>query len=71
MSPMDAVRLGVNDRDIVRVSVTGGGRDLIFDDVIVRVAPSFRLELHLDSDEGNAAGVGPETVCRLVPRSSP
>jgi len=71
MSPVDAVRLGVNDRDIVRVSVTGGGRDLIFDDVIVRVAPSFRLELHLDSDEGNAAGIGPDTVCRLVPRSSP
>jgi propanediol utilization protein len=71
MSPMDAARFGVNDHDIVRVSVTGGGRDLVFDDVIVRVAPSFRLELHLDSDEGNAAGVGPDTVCRLVPRGSP
>ncbi len=69
MSPADAVRLGVKDRDVVRVSVAGTGRDLIFDDVVVRVAPNFRLELHLDSDEGNAAGVGPGTVCRLVPRA--
>jgi len=67
MSPADAARLGVKDRDVVRVSVTGGGRDLIFDDLIVRVAPNFRLELHLDSDEGNAAGVGPGSVCRLEP----
>jgi acetate kinase len=69
MNPTDAGRLGVKDRDVVRVSIAGGGRALIFDDVIVRVAPNFRLELHLDSDEGNAAGVGPGTVCRLVPRS--
>ncbi len=69
MSPTDAARLGVSDRDVVKVSVAGGGRDLVFDDVIVRVAPNFRLELHLDSDEGNAAGVGPGSVCRLVHRS--
>jgi acetate kinase len=66
MSPADAVRLGAKDRDIVRVAVSGGGRDLIFDDVAVRVAEQFRLELHLDSDEGNAAGIGPESVCRLI-----
>lgn len=66
MSRADAVRLGAKDRDIVRVAVRGGGRDLIFDDVVVRVAEQFRLELHLDSDEGNAAGIGPESVCRLI-----
>jgi acetate kinase len=66
MSPADAVCLGVKDRDIVQVAASGGGRDLIFDDVVVRVAEQFRLELHLDSDEGNAAGIGPESVCRLI-----
>lgn len=69
MSPEDAARLGVRNRDVVSVSVRGGGRDLVFDEVVVRVAPSFRLELHLDSDEGNAAGVGPGSVCCLVPRA--
>jgi propanediol utilization protein len=69
MRPSDAERLGVKDQEVVRVSVKGGGRDLIFDDVIVRVAANYRLELHLDSDEGNAAGVGVGSVGRLVPRS--
>src|SRR5262249_42037103 len=68
MSPADAERLGVKDREVVQVTVSGGGRDLIFDDVVVRVAKDYRLELHLDSDEGNAAGVGPASVCRLVRR---
>lgn len=66
MSPAEALRLGVKDREVVRVSVSGGGRDLVFDDVVVRVGASFRLELHLDSDEGNAAGIGPASVCRLL-----
>jgi propanediol utilization protein len=67
MSPADAERLGLADHEMVRASVQGGGRDLIFADVIVRVAAGYRLELHLDSDEGNAAAVGPGSVCRLVP----
>jgi len=66
VSPLDAERLGVKDRDVVKVSVSGGGRDLTFDDVVVRVSSGYRLELHLDTDEGNAAGVGPESVCRLL-----
>jgi acetate kinase len=70
MSPTDAVQLGVRDHDVVRVSVSGGGRDLVFGDVVVRVAPNFRLELHLDSDEGNAAGIEPGSVCRLMPRNA-
>ncbi len=30
---------------------------LIFDQVVVRVSDQFQLELHLDIDEANAAGV--------------
>jgi propanediol utilization protein len=54
MSPEDAARFGVNDRDIVMVRV-GGDRGIIFDDVLVRVSPQFRLDMHLDTDEANAA----------------
>jgi acetate kinase len=57
MSPDDARRFGVQDRDRVSVRIDSDGRDLEFGDVIVRVDPSYRLELHLDTDEGNAAGV--------------
>ena len=56
MTPGDARRLDLSDGDIVRLRV-GGGRELIFGDVAVRVSPKFKLEFHLDTDEANAAGV--------------
>jgi len=55
MTPEDAVRFGVKDRDVVEVAVDSEGRDLIFGDVLVRVSPKYRLEMHLDTDEANAA----------------
>jgi acetate kinase len=57
MSPADADRLRVTDGQTVEVRVDSDGRDLIFGDVSVRVAPDFTLELHLDTDEANAADV--------------
>jgi propanediol utilization protein len=54
MSPDDATRFGVQDRDWVMVRV-GGERGIIYDDVLVRVRPDYRLDMHLDTDEANAA----------------
>ncbi|MBN2498904.1 MAG: phosphate propanoyltransferase [Deltaproteobacteria bacterium] len=55
-TPQDAERLGVEDGQIVYVRFPGP-RGLVFDEVIVRVSPDFATELHLDTDEGNAAGI--------------
>lgn len=66
MSPADAERLDVQDRQCVSVAVDSDGRDILFGDVVVRVSPQFRLELHLDTDEANAAGVCQGTTARLV-----
>ena len=66
MSPGDAARFGVEDREVVQVAIDSDGRDLIFGDVVVRVAPDFRAELHLDTDEGNAAGVAPGVTARVI-----
>lgn len=57
MSSTEAQQFALRDGQTVSVKVDSNGRDLIFGDVIVRVAPDFRLELHLDTDEANAAGV--------------
>ena len=54
MTPEDALRYGVRDKSTVRVRVTGD-RELVFGDVLVRVDPSYRLAMHIDTDEANAA----------------
>lgn len=56
MTPEDAERFGVHDRDLVEVEVGhAGGRSLTFGDVLIRVKSSYKLEMHIDTDEGNAA----------------
>lgn len=52
----DAVAFGVADKDLVSVLVEGK-RGMQFNNVLVRVHPEYALELHLDMDEGNAAGL--------------
>lgn len=56
MAPEDALRFRVRDNYVVRVRVKGD-RELIFGDVVVRVNPAFRLAMHIDTDEGNAANI--------------
>ena len=56
MTPDDATAFGVQDRDVVEVEVGKPGvRSLTFGDVLVRVKPTYQLEMHIDTDEGNAA----------------
>ena len=66
MSPADALRLGIADCDVVSVKVDSEGRDLVFSDVSVRVSPKFTLELHLDTDEANAAGLRAGDFAEIV-----
>ncbi|MBN2439338.1 MAG: acetate/propionate family kinase [Deltaproteobacteria bacterium] len=56
MSPEEALLLGLRDRDVVMVKVKGV-RELIYGDVLVRVHPDFRMDMHLDTDEANAAQI--------------
>ncbi len=62
----DAERFGVNNRDEVEVAITGGPRDLIFGDVLVRVSPGYKLEMHIDTDEANAAELASNTNGTIV-----
>ena len=71
MSTADAEVLGLKDQDCVAVEVDGAGRRAVFADVVVRVAANFRMELHLDTDEGNAAGVTPGMQATLLTAAQP
>ena len=54
MSPSDAEFYGVKHLDKITLKVTAKGCNTRFDDLLVRVDPSFKLEVHIDTDEANA-----------------
>lgn len=56
MNDKDAAAFGLKDNEIVAVEI-GEERKGRFDNVQVRVHPSFTLEMHIDTDEANALGV--------------
>ena len=58
----------IKNKDEVEVGITGGPRDLIFCDVLVRVSPGYRLEMHIDTDEANAAELDRQASGELVYR---
>jgi len=65
MTPEDAEKFGVKDKEIIQAKVYGN-RPLIFDDVVIRVSPDFRTYMHIDYDEANACGFTKGTLCRVV-----
>ena len=65
-NPEEAAKLGLKDGDKVSVKVENSLRPLIFEDVLVRIKDSFSLSMHVDTDEGNAAGLTPESYGIIV-----
>lgn len=66
MTPADAEKYGIADKQIVSVKVETNGRSLVFGDVIARVSPSYALAMHIDTDEANAALVGPNQMGEIL-----
>jgi len=58
MHPDDAEAFDVSPGDEVAVAIIGGERDLILGDVVIRVSSQYALEMHIDTDEANAAELG-------------
>lgn len=65
LSLEEAAEAGVKDKDWVSIKLEGE-RALVFDKVLIRASNKFKAECHLDTDEGNAAGCGPDAVCEIV-----
>ncbi len=55
LTPEDAEKFGVADKEIVSVKVTNSDRSTVFGDVVCRVSPKFAAAMHIDTDEANAA----------------
>ena len=64
LSPEDAEFYGVKTGDMMKLRI-GGDLGMTFDRLLARVDPSFKLEVHIDTDEGNACGLGPDTPVEL------
>lgn len=66
MTPEDAARMGVKDKQIVKLQVYTA-RPLIFEDVLVRVHKDYATFVHLDYDEANACGFQKGDLGRILP----
>lgn len=65
MTPQDAERFGVKDKQIVKLQ-TYTDRPLVFGDVLVRVSKDFATRVHLDFDEANACGYKKADLGRIL-----
>lgn len=64
-NPETAKKMGVKNRQKVSLRV-GGERGVTFHNILVRIDPSFRPSIHLDTDEANAAGLKPDQKGEII-----
>lgn len=65
MSPADAEFYGVKGGDTLKLNV-GGECGVVMDKLLCRVDERFKLAVHIDTDEGNACNLQPDTPVELV-----
>jgi putative phosphotransacetylase len=65
MAPEDAETFGVKNGEYVKVEAEGE-RPISFGNVLIRISPRYRLEMHIDTDEANAGLITGKTAGRLV-----
>lgn len=65
MSPDDATFYGVKAGDEMKLKI-GGPCGLTLEKLLARVDKSFKLEIHIDTDEGNACNLQADTPCELI-----
>src|SRR5690606_16738884 len=71
LNTADALRLGLCDSDLVDVKIDQGERAISFANTLVRVSDTYTTEMHIDTDEANAAGITCRTTGVLIPADSP
>lgn len=71
MSPLDALLFGLKHGDAVSIEIQGTPRKTVFEDVSIRVSPDMVLEMHLDTDEANAADADNPNAYAKILKVSP
>jgi putative phosphotransacetylase len=66
MGPEDLAFYGVKDGDHVNLRVESPGCTTVLEDLAVRAGKGIKLEVHLDTDEGNAVSLDRATKVELV-----
>ena len=67
MTPEDAEKAGVADKQIVELAIESpNGRSLTFGDVVVRVSASYATAAHIDTDEANALAPARECYGEMI-----
>ena len=66
LTPQDAEKYSITDKQVVSVKVETPDRSLIFGDVVCRVSPSYALAMHIDTDESNAACCTPGLMGEII-----
>lgn len=66
MGPKDAAFYGVKDKDRMKLQIESRGCSTVFENVLVRVGEKIKLEVHLDTDEGNAVDLEHASRIELI-----
>lgn len=66
MGPADLIEYGVANGDMINLRVESPGCTTVLEDLVVRAADKIKLEVHLDTDEGNAINLENATLVELV-----
>jgi propanediol utilization protein len=66
MGPADLEYYGVHDGDLMNLRIESPGCTTVLEDLKVRAGKEIRLEVHLDTDEGNAVSLDRATKVELL-----
>jgi putative phosphotransacetylase len=66
MSPADCAYYGVRGGEAMQLRVVSEGCTTVLEDLVVREDKTVKLEVHLDTDEGNAVGLERATAVELL-----
>lgn len=67
MSNADAIKFGVRSGDYCKVRI-GGTKRTVFENVLIRTNDNWKLQIHLDTDDANAANVRNEKYVEFLGR---